>query len=232
MNYSKNYRKITGFTLAEVLVTLGIIGVVAAMTIPTLLNNINDSQYKTAYRKAYSALSQAFLSAKQNGDIIPLTGTYSSQGMETDFAALQNQFKVIKSCASSGTEGCWDTTGEQWRGELFSTQGFIDSSGMTWKLRNKDTANVVPVILVDTNGFKKPNVYGKDRFPLLLNNGIDSDPWKNINLLQTNSTELGMPTRISPLKDIPPTSNYGEYDTMCPSYASSSCYFTTWLLGD
>ena len=47
------------FTLAEVLITLGIIGVVAAMTMPTLINQTNGAQYKAAYKKALSALSQA-----------------------------------------------------------------------------------------------------------------------------------------------------------------------------
>jgi len=48
-----------GFTLAEVLITLGIIGVVAAMTMPTLINSTNGAQYKTAYKKALSVMSQA-----------------------------------------------------------------------------------------------------------------------------------------------------------------------------
>lgn len=47
-----------GFTLAEVLITLGIIGVVAAMTMPTLMNSTQGAQYKAAYKKALSALSQ------------------------------------------------------------------------------------------------------------------------------------------------------------------------------
>ena len=47
-----------GFTLAEVLITLGIIGVVAAMTMPTLINQTNGAQYKAAYKKALSAISQ------------------------------------------------------------------------------------------------------------------------------------------------------------------------------
>ncbi len=50
-----------GFTLAEVLITLGIIGVVAAMTIPTLISNTNGAQFKSAYKKALSSLNQAVL---------------------------------------------------------------------------------------------------------------------------------------------------------------------------
>lgn len=47
-----------GFTLAEVLTTLMVIGVVAAMTIPTLINSTSDAQYKAAYKKAMSVLGQ------------------------------------------------------------------------------------------------------------------------------------------------------------------------------
>lgn len=47
------------FTLAEVLITLGIIGVVAAMTIPTLLANIKGAQYRAKFKKVISTLSNA-----------------------------------------------------------------------------------------------------------------------------------------------------------------------------
>ena len=49
----------TGFTLAEVLITLGIIGVVAAMTIPTLIANTNAQKYRSKFKKSISTLSQA-----------------------------------------------------------------------------------------------------------------------------------------------------------------------------
>lgn len=41
----------TGFTLAEVLITLGIIGVVAAITIPTLIANTRSQQYRSKFKK-------------------------------------------------------------------------------------------------------------------------------------------------------------------------------------
>ena len=47
------------FTLAEVLITLSIIGVVAAMTVPTLMSNTSNQQHVTALKKAYSTLSNA-----------------------------------------------------------------------------------------------------------------------------------------------------------------------------
>ena len=47
------------FTLAEVLTTLMVIGVVAAMTIPTLINSTEDQQHRVALKKAISVLGQA-----------------------------------------------------------------------------------------------------------------------------------------------------------------------------
>ena len=49
----------TGFTLAEVLITLGIIGVVAALTIPSLTANTGKRQYSVKFKKAISTLSNA-----------------------------------------------------------------------------------------------------------------------------------------------------------------------------
>ncbi|MBQ2870396.1 type II secretion system protein, partial [bacterium] len=44
------------FTLAETLITLSIIGVIAAMTVPTLMSNIDKQTYVTGAKKAYSQL--------------------------------------------------------------------------------------------------------------------------------------------------------------------------------
>ena len=50
--------KTLAFTLAEVLITLGIIGVVAAMTIPNLISSVETAQFKAIYKKTYAELSQ------------------------------------------------------------------------------------------------------------------------------------------------------------------------------
>lgn len=54
-------RSKNGFTLAEVLVTLGIIGVVSAMTVPTLMQNYQRDSYTTQLHKVYNEVSQAML---------------------------------------------------------------------------------------------------------------------------------------------------------------------------
>ena len=58
------------FTLAEVLITLGIIGVVAAMTLPTLIQNYRKHEVETKLAKFYSVMNQAIkLSEVENGEM-------------------------------------------------------------------------------------------------------------------------------------------------------------------
>ena len=59
MKKEVHMNKKSGFTLAEVLVTLMIIGVIAAMTIPSLMQNTAQQEFKAAYKKAISMLNQA-----------------------------------------------------------------------------------------------------------------------------------------------------------------------------
>ncbi len=72
----------SGFTLAEVLITLGIIGIVAAMTIPTLIANTRSQQYRSKLKKTISTLSQAArLSQAQYGfDYAGITQLCSANG--------------------------------------------------------------------------------------------------------------------------------------------------------
>ena len=59
-----------GFTLAEVLITLAIIGVVAAMTLPTLIQNKQDKELIVRTKKLYSDLSNALVLAQKDLDVI------------------------------------------------------------------------------------------------------------------------------------------------------------------
>ena len=57
-----------GFTLSEVLITLGIIGIVAAMTIPTLITNYQKKTTATRVKKAYAELLQAIKLSENDND--------------------------------------------------------------------------------------------------------------------------------------------------------------------
>ena len=67
---SSKHKVQVGFTLAEVLITLGIIGVVAAMTIPTLMTNYQKKSTATQLKKTYATISNAVrLSEEENGEL-------------------------------------------------------------------------------------------------------------------------------------------------------------------
>ena len=103
-----------GFTLAEVLITLGIIGVVAAMTMPTLMNSTNGAQYKTAYKKALSVLSQAVVLnvALDDYDMSQTIETSSTSTTDTSLYALfNNRMNVVKTDDGGGTAANWSISG-------------------------------------------------------------------------------------------------------------------------
>ena len=126
-----------GFTLAEVLTTLMVIGVVAAMTIPTLMNTTEDQQRKVALKKAVSVLGQAVQLNKakevectfptaNTGDAVALciakslAGTVSgdtittADGMSYKFyaaAPAATRYSLEELCGSA-----FDATQEGWKG--------------------------------------------------------------------------------------------------------------------
>ena len=64
------------FTLAEVLVTLGIIGVVSAMTVPTLMQNYQRQSYVTQLHKVYNEMSQVFQQMMTDRNALNLKETF------------------------------------------------------------------------------------------------------------------------------------------------------------
>ena len=59
-------KRLAAFTLAEVLITLGIIGVVAALTLPSLIENHKKQVIVSRLNKVYSTLGNAFITAKEH----------------------------------------------------------------------------------------------------------------------------------------------------------------------
>ena len=98
-----------GFTLAEVLITLGIIGVVAAMTMPTLMNQTNGAQYKAAYKKALSAIAQGVtLNVALDGGSFADTTTASAGDVKTAGSVaklLNDRMNIVKSVGANPGAG-------------------------------------------------------------------------------------------------------------------------------
>jgi len=93
------------FTLAEVLLALAIIGVIAALTIPTILNNIKNAELVENLKKHYSSLNQ--LQKKLQADSMNFSdifvyGETSAQSVDR----LSKYLNIAKNCGYE--EGCWD----------------------------------------------------------------------------------------------------------------------------
>lgn len=200
----KMFKAVAGFTLAEVLITLAIIGVVAALTIPALMANAAKGQYVTALKKNYSAFSQAYkLILNDNGGDPTFTG---DNDIITQFATKMN---FIKKCDdAAGAAPCWytdhpktlnkvddpifydDLVGQSWTGGGILQDGTIIGTFSYDPDCNSNQGdgplqNVCGVIYVDVNGAKKPNIVGRDLFSFYItktglvpegsNNGLASD---------------------------------------------------------
>ena len=157
------------FTLAEVLITLGIIGVVAAMTMPTLLNSTQGAQYRTAYKKALSVLSQAVVMnvALDDYDLAQATVTAAADATNGTSASVFNLFNnrmnVAKTCGASCSEG-WEATDGTETIKFGSNETgnftFFFNDGISLTLE-QDAANCTEANkcygAIDVNGAKNPN---------------------------------------------------------------------------
>lgn len=168
-----------GFTLAEVLITLGIIGIVAALTLPSMINNSNKKEFEVLLKKQYSALQQAVLRVKYN-DELPI----DAENYQYKFHyKLAEQYNVLQDCGSiNGNRGCilQDTDGsfsyyKNYRGGALSRSyiddaGFITADGTTFLFEEGSQSETVGILVtIDVNGYmKRPNKMGYDLFTFQL----------------------------------------------------------------
>lgn len=143
--------KKSGFTLAEVLITLGIIGVVAAMTIPSLMNSTGQAEYKTGMKKALSVLNQAVTMnvALEGNSFADLTTTVTNAS-----GSLYNMFVSRMNIVATGTSGAPDNLNRANNYTLFFNDGMAISFPIAASTCNG--TNTCKLI-VDVNGSKKPN---------------------------------------------------------------------------
>ena len=150
-----------GFTLAEVLITLVIIGVIAAMTVPTLMNNTNAQEFRSALKKAISGVNQA------------LTLHYALEGMSaSDYSSAATIVSDVFKTRMSVIDGETTFTNGCAGGTTFTTADGILFCVTNWKAGAADsqtaecnTYNTKPCstgaanLWIDVNGSKKPNMH-------------------------------------------------------------------------
>lgn len=154
------------FTLAETLITLTIIGVVAALTIPTLLTNYQKQSYVTGLKKVYSQLNQMVKTAIiqegcPSGDI---KCAVEAAGGEIDFNSaplIKRYMKVAYDCTGDNKTNLPECANSPFKNTLFF--GDFD-----FLILDDGTAltNGFHSLTVDVNGTKGPNKLGRDQFAL------------------------------------------------------------------
>ena len=114
------------FTLAEVLITIAIIGVVAALTIPTLLTNVTDRQFRSGHNSFQRKFGEALRVMNTQNEL----GGYANT---KDFVtALSKHIKVLKTCENS-LKDCFPEK-FTFNNEEFETKDLMTSSdlGKDW----------------------------------------------------------------------------------------------------
>ncbi len=169
----------TAFTLSEVLITLGIIGVVAALTIPSIMKNYRNKLYTAQLKKTYVQLEDAISNIKadehsQNFYETTAGVAYSAPNAEHPegkgaYYFLNNYFKTIKTgCTSAaGTNQCfapaYTSIDGAASGTLFGGYCVQTTSGAAICMLRNETNHVVS-ISIDINGPADPNIAGRDAF--------------------------------------------------------------------
>ena len=171
------------FTIAEVLITLGIIGIVAAITLPALINNKRNKALETAFKKNYSAISQALnMYYAQNGE--RLTPEYP--GSQQLKPILMKYMNVLRDCGWGNTDrttACIPNYGDPEKNSkvyknfngtnpftiaYFDDGQFILNDGSLILLENYQSRMYISV---DVNGYlKNPNRLGQDLFMFEIDN--------------------------------------------------------------
>ena len=165
------------FTLAEVLITLGIIGVVAAMTMPSLINETRNKQHVVAFKKIYSNFSNAInlFKADKGCEGIDVASCieslrYGDNNCDAFVEVAKRMNYSMMSENGAGAKG-WvaDESFNYYGDKVSNGYGMVNATGTgcfyalpDGTVMNVDVDPTAFKVFVDTNGKKGPNRMGKD----------------------------------------------------------------------
>lgn len=192
-----SFSKTLAFTLAEIIIVIGIIGIVAEIVIPGVIANTFDAYSLAIVKEDFSIIQQAIRMAEINEgratDWYSGTNNIASANVAAN-QVLSKYLKVAKNCGA--TQGCF-ATGNYRRLSSTSTAGAaltmyfdLDNSPAYWSnmvLANGSSVGVATgnfggsspyyitglYIVVDVNGLKGPNRWGYDAFMFYLTSSPD-----------------------------------------------------------
>lgn len=214
---------IKAFTLAEVLIVVGIIGIIAEVTIPILVQDFQEKANITQLRRTYSILGQAYTLARQeNGEVntwrvtcmndvanifVPylqtvkvITPANSDYGNTTQMGYTTNLLDLRKNLTGTPMHAQIQLkSGEM----LWFTGAATPSSGLTCSsATGSGWSGSCFFIMADTNGLKGPNRFGVDVF--MFNASLTSiSPFGGANSIGTGWKFCDPSTDITPWGSIP-----------------------------
>lgn len=180
----KNFSK--AFTLAEVIITIGIIGIVAAMTIPSLVTKYREKATVTKVKEMVSIISQAILMVE------PEYGTPETWGLSTNGRSqadaekigeiMKHGLKISSDCGTVDANGeCFTKDSYKYLngtnrgafGNEYYKVVLINGSSIAMRLYTENQVD----FFFDVNGKLPPNVVGKDLFAVnyMSNIGVLAD---------------------------------------------------------
>jgi len=157
-----------GFTLAEVLITLLIIGVIASIVVPGIISNTNEAEHTAGLKKTYADLSNAIKMIQANNG-----GSVNFGDLRGDFCSVMSCIKIDTNVNTFGsaTNYKWYKGGNltSWAGNSDSNPSAVLNNGSFVTFITGDYpacggygVNECGWIYTDLNGKKGPNMFGKD----------------------------------------------------------------------
>ena len=185
------WKKLAAFTLAEVLITLGIVGVVAAMTIPMLITKYEKIRNVNQLKKTYSELSQAFRAASEENDLYTVGDNW--QDRTAIVKVLKSHIKVVQvyDTPQPNRPMCYDGN-IRTPNKGYGQYSWLDIISVSTPFSNKTASMKLlngacvgfdlygsRVVFIDINGSQSPpNRFGKDLFMFELTSNNSFIPYQ------------------------------------------------------
>ncbi len=174
------FKRKKAFTLAEVLITLGIVGVVAALILPSVFANYKKMVYTTQFKKVYSLFSESFkrMIAKEEVSNISETKFYFALENQAEMTSVLKSYMSAEPYNKKIEYAYLNDTSELVSAETLDCTTdlcYVLPDGTVFKFiyQGDNGANVGQIdFTIDINGEKLPNRVGRDYFSFsLLNDG-------------------------------------------------------------
>ncbi len=172
-----------GFTLAEVLITLGVVGIVAVLTVPAVMKNYRNRMYVAQLQKVSAQLSDAAQAIMNDEHVDNFYETKAANPNSCSDASkgacekgpgylLNNYMKPLKRNCIDGSDPCASSTGSvytnmQGQALNFGFGGYcIYTTNGATVCASYNVNNNCMSVAVDVNGMVEPNMAGRDIFAM------------------------------------------------------------------